>query len=180
MSAFNQKYTRALHINASPYDIPYPNLIKQGATTAATGYQLIDNNTDFIALGVSAGDIVYNPSYFYTVAKVLSVGTNNLILSDDIFTSPGEDYEIYSGSDASGLNNRGCTLMITCGITDSYGYVTVETIGGDIIDYIIDQAAQPSGPIILPFQIKKFIYFKNLNAFVAKDSTMKPPFIAMW
>jgi len=180
MSAFNQKYTRALHVVPNEYDIPYPNLIKQGATTAATGYQLIDNNTDFIALGVSAGDIVYNLSSYYTAAKVLSVGTNNLILSDDIFTSPGEDYEIYSGSDASGLNNRGCTLMITCGLTDSYGYVTVETIGGDIIDYIIDQATQPSGPIILPFQIKKFIFVKNMSVDVAYSSTMKPPFIAMW
>ena len=166
MSAFNQKYTRVLQISPSLHNIPYPNLVLENISSGATGYQLMDNTVDFIEAGVSVGDIVFNDGGPGLSAKILDVSQNNLILTDDIFQNVNMPYKIYQGNDAAGLNNRGCTLLVTCSVLqgDSYGFLKVETIGGDIVDLVIDRSMLMSVPFIVPFQIKRLISDFSLNS----------------
>jgi hypothetical protein len=161
MSAFNQKYTRVMQISPSTSNIPSPNLVLQGANTASSGFQLIDNTKNFIIAGVKAGDIVYNIDF--KVAKILTVNANSLILDGNIFGGVGISYKIYQGSDIAGLTNRGCTLMVTGTVDSPYGVITVETIGGDTVDVVLGEGMITGAPFILPFQIKKFIETLQIN-----------------
>jgi hypothetical protein len=179
MSAFNQKYTRVMQIVPSINNIPSPNLVLQGTNTAATGFQLIDNTKNFITAGVSAGDIVYGRDSLSEVAKILTVNANSLTIDDNIFTGVGISYKIYQGSDITGLTNRGCTLMVTGSVVSPYGLITVETIGGDIVNVVLKEGMISEAPFILPFQIKKLIESSNIDR-DPSNGAYGMTFYAMW
>lgn len=137
MSAFSLRYTRA--INVYPSDdakIPYPIETVSGTVTAVvgTGEVLVDNNVNFITLGVKIGDIVYcttaGAEGSATVTKI--VNANQLNLSNGILYTavPADTYTIYQASDQTTIGNYGCFVYV--GRT---GNITVRTIGNDIITY---------------------------------------------
>ena len=77
--------------------ICYTKVIVSSVNTSLAANQLIDSVVDFISSGVNPGDIVVNNN-LYTSATVMSVALHKLDLSDDIFTSTGQTYTVFSGS----------------------------------------------------------------------------------
>lgn len=166
MSAFALRYTRALNVYPSDNTkIPYPAEIVSGSVTSVVlaGNELFDTNTNFIALGVKVGDIVYcttsGAEASATVTAVVSA--NQLTLSSGIFLTavPADTYTIYQASDQTTIGNYGCFLFSGAG-----GAVTVRTIGNDIVTLSI----QPSQ--VLPIQIIQ----------VYKTGTDATRLVAMW
>ena len=76
----------------------YTTVVTTGqATNTVPVNQLVDAGANFVASGVSAGDVAVNTTT-YEAATVISVGTTALDLSESIITSIGDDYVIYSSS----------------------------------------------------------------------------------
>jgi len=141
MSAFTLVYTRALEITwySDDVNIPYPNVVKAGTNTSVNVNQLIDSSADFN--GIQIGDIVLNSSADQVAYVVGFINSTTLLLSDNIFTSGGDNYKIFQGQ------NEGCYLYVptqTAGAT-----IEVETIGGDIVRF----SQPPVG--IIPVQVRK-------------------------
>lgn len=120
-----QKLQGRRAINVYPQDgvqIPSPSSkIKDGQNDAVVVGFLQDSTTDFLAIKVKAGDVVYNTTTGAS-AKVLQVLTNDLLLSADIFTVLAQNYIIYS----MGLSEDGPVLFVGTG-----GDLNIVTSGGD-------------------------------------------------
>ena len=87
-------------------NIPYQSVITAGTTTATTTNSLTDLGKDFIALGVAAGDIVYNTT--------------------------GKAYTLYDASATKNYQNanNGCVLYV-----GSTGNLKVDTITGSTVTF---------------------------------------------
>ncbi len=159
MSVFKSQYTRALAIFPSENcNIPYPSVIKIGATTGTGTALLIDSEADFNELGVKTGDIVYNTSQGEGATVLQVVNATTLLLNADIISLTATDYTIYAASSQTTIGNQGCYLY-SAGISD----VEVITIGGDRVTFKNVQAGQ-----VLPVQVLKYI------------STSDYEFVALW
>lgn len=74
--------------------LAYTRLLASGTNDAVSPNQLIDSTTNFIASGISVGDIVANTVTSF-VASVVNVTATVLTLDADIFTATPEGYAIY-------------------------------------------------------------------------------------
>tara|TARA_R110000822_G_scaffold69985_5_gene169568 strand:- start:2275 stop:2763 length:489 start_codon:yes stop_codon:yes gene_type:complete len=111
-------------------DIPFPAVVTSGTNDAVSKNQLEDTTVDFIVLGVSVGDIVYNTTTS-TSAQVTSIfSPQSLVLNDDIFQAQPETYVIYTSNEVSG--NEGCIVYV--GDT-AVNTVKVTTISGDVVTF---------------------------------------------
>ena len=74
----------------------YPTLITTGTNTSVASSLLVDSTALFLSNGVSVGDIVANITTG-AIANILQIISNTSVsLSDDIFSSSGENYRIFS------------------------------------------------------------------------------------
>lgn len=136
-------------------DIPFPAIIKESTSSAVVVNQLVDSTANFVALGVKAGDIVYNTSAALTSVVVAVVNSTTLLLEYDIFTGIGETYSLYEGT-----SNEGCVLYI-----GTSGDIDITTAGGDrVILYGL-----PTG-MFVPVQVVK----------VWKVGTTAKDIVALW
>jgi hypothetical protein len=156
MSVFKTTFSRALEVFPSnDANIPYPYVITSGTSTSTSSNQLVDNTTDFIALNVKEGDIVYNTSN-NTAATVVNVkSADSLDLNANIFDTDPQSYIVYQASSQTGLGNQGCYLYIP---EESNTYQVI-TIGGDQVTF-----AKPQVGTVLPVQIIKLISGGNCVA----------------
>jgi len=81
----------------------YPTVLASSTNTTVTPSDLIDSTADFITAGVQIGDIVSNGSTNQVTTVVLVQNATTLNLSDDIFTSTGDDYFICSATNIKDL-----------------------------------------------------------------------------
>jgi len=81
----------------------YPTVLASSTNTTVTPSDLIDSTADFITAGVQIGDIVSNGSTNQVTTVVLVQNATTLNLSDDIFTSTGDNYFIYSATNIKDL-----------------------------------------------------------------------------
>lgn len=157
MSTFTLVYTRALTLDtySDKVNIPYPNVVKTGTSTAIITNQLRDSSANFN--GIQVGDIVYSISSTLYAYVAGFVDSTTLLLSDDIFSSTGEDYIIYQGQ------NNGCYIYVPNYIAPApgSGVIEVETIGGDIVTFI----NPPAG--VLPVQVLKVMPNTTIAKLVA-------------
>lgn len=125
--------------------IPIPNistLFVTGTAGATTIGKLVDTTKDFIALGVSVGNIIYNTTD-NTAATVTAVDSATVLsVSADVFAL-GEAYKIFAEADKGG-----CTFLVDSNGTT--GIVKVLTSGKD---EVILQGLQ-NGQVV-PIQILK-------------------------
>ena len=72
-------------------------------TDGTAPYQLIDSSADFIAAGVSTGDIVVNGTTFQSTTVSYVIDATTLSLFDDIFTAVASDesYAVFAANDFS-------------------------------------------------------------------------------
>lgn len=113
--------------------IPKPAIAVEGTDTGVGVNQIIDGTKDFVAIGVYAGDIIYNN----TTGAAATVINNpsptkkdTLDLNAGIFTGAGDSYTIYQASPQGGGRNEGCSLFVGNG-----GLVRVTTVGGDDVTF---------------------------------------------
>lgn len=126
MSVFKDTFSLALPIFPNDNtNIPFPNAVLTGTTDGTAVNELRDTGTNFVALGIQVGDIVFNQDNS-TYAYVTSVENDRLYISADIFVS-GQSYIIYQGV------NQGCNIYI--GDTSVASNMEVVTIGGDTIKF---------------------------------------------
>jgi len=134
--------SRALSVIPSDtVPIPNPFPMASGDATSTITDVLEDNTKDFVALGIRAGDVVYNTtSDTCTIVLVdpSSASPTELELDDDIIVS-GDKYVIYQNSPLSGEPNAGCVLYVGLG-----GTMTVVTSGGDTVAF----ADVPTGTFV--------------------------------
>ena len=81
----------------------YPTVLVSSTNTTVVPSDLIDSTADFITAGVQVGDIVSNGSTNQVTTVSIVQNSTTLSLSDDIFTSTGDDYFIYSASNIKDL-----------------------------------------------------------------------------
>jgi hypothetical protein len=124
---------RALAVIPSDYaDIPFPAVTISSTVTGTTGFTLTDSTADFIALGVKAGDIVYDITN-QTAATVQSItSATTLVLNVTGYVIIGDAYIVYNGQ-----NNNGCVLYI-----GGLGDIAITTIGGDEVKFTALLAGQ--------------------------------------
>jgi hypothetical protein len=94
---------------------------------------MIDSTKDFVALGVRAGNIIYNTSpgvkaAATVIADPLAASPDTLELNAAIFTGAGDDYIVYQAGPVTGNVNQGCALYVGTG-----GTLVITTKGGDIV-----------------------------------------------
>jgi len=117
---------RAINVYVTTDDVPIPSpssKLKEGQNDGVALGFLQDSTTDFLALKVKAGDVVYNTTTG-TSAKVLKVLTNELFLNANIFLVLGENYVVYSMQ----LSEDGPVLFVGTG-----GDLNIVTSGGDTV-----------------------------------------------
>lgn len=131
MSVSQLNYTRALNVYAGNYaNIPYPNIVRQAANTSVLSTYLVDANAQFLSMGLSNGDIIYNDTS-KTCATILGVESDTrLKLNFNLFSSAPQSYTIFKASPQDILGNRGCSLFISSNDT-----IVVKTVGGDIVTF---------------------------------------------
>lgn len=135
MSVFKTTFSRALPIVPSDNaNIPFINTITSGITTSANVDTLTDSSADFINDNIKEGDIVYNVTLGTSATVIQAKTFEQLDLNADIFTDVDQEYIVYQASSQTGLSNQGCYLYIGQAI-DNNGFVTVTTIGGDIVTF---------------------------------------------
>jgi hypothetical protein len=147
---------RALKVIPSNYaNIPFPAVTISSTVTTASGFNLTDTTADFIALGVKAGDIVYDITN-QTAATVQSVqSATTLVLNVSGYIIAADSYVLYNGQ-----NNNGCVLYI-----GGAGDVAVTTIGGDEVIFNALLAGQ-----FVPVQTLK----------VSQTGTIATDILALW
>tara|TARA_R110001583_G_scaffold82312_1_gene218519 strand:- start:5047 stop:5856 length:810 start_codon:yes stop_codon:yes gene_type:complete len=119
---------------------------------------LIDDEVDFVAKGVKAGDIVLNTDAGTIATVTAVVNSDELTLSAGIFgtlSTYDDNFRIYSqaeglqnypaylgtnGAAAIGSNNEGCLIYVgdstaATTIETSHYNVVVRTVGGDIVTF---------------------------------------------
>jgi hypothetical protein len=79
----------------------YTKTLKSGTNTTINSQRLQDNTADFIALGISEGDIVVNATTFKTTFVTSVQSATILVLNDNIFLAASNKYIIYSKSNIS-------------------------------------------------------------------------------
>jgi nucleoside phosphorylase len=104
-------------------DVPFPAVTTSGTATANGGFNFSDSTKNFIALNVSAGDIVYNTtsSTGFTVISVVNATTLEINVSGGVVATNA--YTIYLKE-----NNNGCVIMV-----GAAGTVRLTTSGGDTV-----------------------------------------------
>jgi hypothetical protein len=147
---------RALAVIPSNYaDIPFPAVTISSTVTTASGFNLTDTTADFIALGVKAGDIVYDITN-QTAATVQSVqSATTLVLNVSGYIIAADSYVLYNGQ-----NNNGCVLYI-----GGAGDIAVTTVGGDEVKFTALLAGQ-----FIPVQTLK----------IAQTGTSATDILALW
>tara|TARA_B100001057_G_scaffold501035_1_gene619881 strand:+ start:4028 stop:4972 length:945 start_codon:yes stop_codon:yes gene_type:complete len=78
--------------------LAYTRLLASGVNTSTLANSLVDNATDFIASGVSAGDIVGNINTNQTAIVTQVVNSSTLQIDTDIFLAFPEGYVVYDDS----------------------------------------------------------------------------------
>tara|TARA_R110000868_G_scaffold3103_2_gene20701 strand:- start:11475 stop:11945 length:471 start_codon:yes stop_codon:yes gene_type:complete len=118
---------RALAVIPSDYaNIPFPAVTISSIVTEKDGFTFTDSTADFIALGVKAGDIVYDITN-QTAATVESIQSSvTLVLNVADYIQVDDSYVLYNGQ-----NNNGCVLYI-----GGAGDIAVTTIGGDEVIFM--------------------------------------------
>lgn len=133
-------------IPSDTIDIPLPGPYLSGLNANNANPNNLVGQGDFIASGVSVGDIVYNNTSLeiYTVLDVIDATTlevcslcSSFVGADDAFS-----YSIYSPG-----NNNGATLYV-----GGAGDLTVITMGGDQVTF----TAAPAGAF-LPIQVTRVL-----------------------
>jgi len=113
----------------------YPKLLKNGTNTSTTAYRLIDSTADFIAAGVSFGDIVTNDSTKQSSTVVQVVSATQLALDNNIFpTVTGNSYYIFSEKsvvEAEKVSNGKITLLNTSLLTSPDSLFPAYSISGE-------------------------------------------------
>lgn len=123
--------------------VPFPAVSESGTNTSVVASQLVDSTAQFVSLGITAGDIVYNTTDG-TATTVNSVVSETAVkLSADIFLATTKSYVVYKQG-----NNDGCVLYV-----GTAGNITLETIGGDVVTLI-----GASGGQFLPIHVKRVLY----------------------
>jgi len=117
----------------------YTNQLTFGSNTSVASFQLVDLTATFLSNGINVGDIVVNivTNQNTTVESVLSNTVINL--NDDIFTSPGEDYRVYSASvysEVEKVHPAKLSLLSTSTLTSpSLMFPAYEMKGNNMIFY---------------------------------------------
>jgi hypothetical protein len=117
----------------------YTNQLTLGSNTSVASFQLVDLTATFLSNGINVGDIVVNivTNQNTTVESVLSNTVINL--NDDIFTSPGEDYRVYSASvysEVEKVHPAKLSLLSTSTLTSpSLMFPAYEMKGNNMIFY---------------------------------------------
>lgn len=75
----------------------YTSVTTTGTTTSLVANELVDAAANFIASGVTPGDLIVNKDT-YESAIAIGVNATSIDLSDDIFTVIGHNYTVYSSS----------------------------------------------------------------------------------
>lgn len=85
-------------------NVPYPNSVLSGTTTAIEVNALVDSTKNFLSLGIKVGDTVYNATgvALARVVDINSTGTK-LFLDQDIFTAAAQNYVVYQGVNPGGM-----------------------------------------------------------------------------
>lgn len=162
MSVFKSQYTRSLNVIPSDYaNVPYPSIINEGAQTSTSSDNLVDENADFIALQVAAGDIVYNTTASLAATVIDVVDANTLLLNFDAFPNEADEYVLYNASSQTSLGAQGCVIYAGGSMSPS---VKVTTVGGDESTFPISFSG------VIPVQVLK----------VHKTGTSASPIIALW
>jgi hypothetical protein len=130
-------------IPSNSCDVPFPALTASGQNSAFSGSQFSDGTKDFQALGVSAGDIVYNTDLSLSATVIRLINSYTVELNSTIFDNTNQDYQIYKGG-----NNDGCVLYV-----GSSGDLRVTTVGGDVVSLV-----GISGGQFIPIHITKVWY----------------------
>jgi hypothetical protein len=119
--------SRALQlIKSDDANIPFPGVIETGTNSTIVENELEDTTSDFIALNVAVGDVVYNTTTFRAATVNQVIDNTRLLLNADIFLDLGDSYVIYSQN----TKNEGCVLYIGFG-----GDLTVTTHAGDKVTF---------------------------------------------
>ena len=125
-------------------DVPFPALTVSGENNGTYGGpEFSDGTKDFQALGVSAGDIVYNITLGLSATVIRLVNSYTVELNSPIFDDVDQQYQIFKGG-----NNDGCVLYV-----GSSGDLRVTTVGGDVVSLV-----GVSGGQFIPIHITKVWY----------------------
>jgi hypothetical protein len=130
----------AILFTSDDYDIPFHPVAAQGASSAGQSFALKDDGADFFALGIQVGMLIWNIDTA-EAASITRVDVDSLGVSENIFTTSGLSYKIFSEK------NPGC--LIRAGNKDA-GSVTVTTQGGDKVTF-----RNLSKGMILPVRISR-------------------------
>lgn len=144
--------TRALkvHKTTTSIDIPDPDFagITGANATSASNKLTVSTADTFTASTVETGYIVENVTQGkYALVSAIDSGTQ-LTLSESIFGTAGETFQIYSRS------TRGCILYL-----GGAGKLEVITASGDQVVY----DATPAG-VFLPIQVIRIVSGSNTEA----------------
>lgn len=112
----------ALDHFSDEYDIPFCAVAKSGTTDSVGSYQLVDTSSDFFKLGIKIGMMVWSIDAQVS-AIVTGVNLNALDIDNNIFTSSGEQYRIFSQPNPGAL--------IISSTKDKS--IRVTTLGGDTV-----------------------------------------------
>lgn len=146
----NQYYLPSLVTTGNEYYLInkvlcYTTLLASGANTTITLNSLQDSTADFIAAGVSKGDIVANTTT-QQQAYVVSVSSSTvLILSSDIFTALPNDYYIFDKdyvNEAEKVNHSKITMLNSSLLTKPSNMFPAYSQQGDILQVFPDSILQ--------------------------------------
>jgi hypothetical protein len=119
-----QQYTTALSLNhfSDECDIPFPPVVTSGIAIKEP-FILRDGSALFIEQGVKVGMIVWNNTSGRSAVVVTVFSQKELYIDNDIFTSNGDSYTIFS------TPNPGCSIYSE----ERDKSVKVTTQGGDTV-----------------------------------------------
>jgi len=114
----------------------YPEVLESGTNTTVTAFRLIDATADFIAAGVSIGDIVANQTIteLKTTTVVSVVSSTELVLNENIFITTGKSYSVYSKdsvAEAEKVSSGKITLLNMSSLTSPDNIYPAYTIEGN-------------------------------------------------
>jgi hypothetical protein len=136
----------------------YPILLATGDVTANFTNRLIDSSALFLSDGISEGDIVANISkgQLSTVLQVFSNTT--IILTDNIFTTLGDDYKIFSSKvkEADKVSVGKITMLNSSILTQPSDLFPSYTLEGEIIK-VYPTTIKSKGQV-------KAVYFRHPKA----------------
>jgi hypothetical protein len=116
----------------------YTKQLASGYTDNTVPFTLEDSSADFIADGISTGDIVVNAYTFKSSIVDYVISPTVISLYDDIFQDPafGEDYYVYSSknyAETDKVSNANISLLSNSSLTSPSLLYPSYTIIGDII-----------------------------------------------